>query len=322
MNRLSSYIPLFRTTLFIGRLIAISSPHWIYLWMGLELNLLSFVPLLRRSLNYQESEAAVKYFLVQSLGRILLLLGILSINYFPLVIQYYSVRKYILLGGLLIKIGVAPFHFWFPQVISMISWPLCIILTTWQKIVPLFIIISIININDLIFISFVVIIRALVGGFGGLNQTYIRSLLAYSRIGHIAWILRCIIFSLRIIWLYYIIYCFITLRIIFIIIIINQFSSISSFIIKNIPFILILTFIVLLLSLGGLPPLLGFVPKLMVITNLIGVISIGLIFILILGSLINLYYYLLIVFSSILVVNIKQVVNIKFTLLMVFIFLI
>ena len=186
----------------------------------------------------------------------------------------------------------------------------------------LFILISSINNNDLIFIIFVIIIRSLVGGFGGLNQTYIRSLLAYSRIGHIAWMLSCIIFSLRIIWLYFIVYCFITLRIIFIIIIINQVSSISSLIIKNIPFILIITFIVLLLSLGGLPPLLGFIPKWIVISNLIGIISIGLIFILVLGSLINLYYYLLIVFSSILIINLKQIIDIKLSIFIVFLFLI
>ena len=81
------------------------------MWMGLELNLLSFIPLLRSSYYYQETEAAVKYFLVQALGRILLLLGALSINLFPLVIQYYSISKFILLRGLLLKLGVAPIHF-------------------------------------------------------------------------------------------------------------------------------------------------------------------------------------------------------------------
>lgn len=47
-------------------------------WLGLEVNLLGFVPLMVQASGGQSVEAAIKYFIVQAVGSGFLLLGALG----------------------------------------------------------------------------------------------------------------------------------------------------------------------------------------------------------------------------------------------------
>ena len=60
---------------FLGRMIRLSSRDWLGVWFGLEVNLLGFVPLVVQGIGNQSVERAIKYFVVQALGRGLFLLG-------------------------------------------------------------------------------------------------------------------------------------------------------------------------------------------------------------------------------------------------------
>lgn len=93
--------------------------------------------------------------------------------------------RVIFILSMLLKLGIAPFHSWLPHVISSISWTICMILATIQKIAPirLLVIITPKDFSFLLVIS--VAASTIVGGVGGINQTQIRSLIAYSSIGHI-----------------------------------------------------------------------------------------------------------------------------------------
>ena len=105
------YICLFSFTLILGSILALRGNHWIFIWIGLELNLISFIPLLTSSHVNQEAEAAMKYFIAQALGRGLLLLGALSLlssPHLPLNPLFYNI---LLIIGLLIKLGLPPCHF-------------------------------------------------------------------------------------------------------------------------------------------------------------------------------------------------------------------
>jgi len=91
---------------------------------------MSFIPLLTSSHVNQEAEAAIKYFMAQALGRGLLLLGALSLLSSPHLPLSPLLYNSLLIIGLLLKLGLPPCHFWFPSVISSISWPICLILAT------------------------------------------------------------------------------------------------------------------------------------------------------------------------------------------------
>lgn len=61
-----------------GRVIRVSSGDWLGVWLGLEVNLLGFIPLVIQVSGGQSVEAAIKYFIVQAVGRGFLLLGALG----------------------------------------------------------------------------------------------------------------------------------------------------------------------------------------------------------------------------------------------------
>ncbi len=50
----------------------------------------------------------------------------------------------------------------------------------------------------------------MVGGIGGVSQTQIRAVLAYSSIGHVGWIVLCVLFGENVLQLYFILYAFVS----------------------------------------------------------------------------------------------------------------
>ena len=278
------YIFLFSSTLFIRTFLALSASHWLIIWVALELNIISFIPLIIFSSWHQETEASIKYFLFQALGSSLLLLGSYAPSFFFLIIL-----------GIIVKLGIAPFHYWFPSVINSIRWPICLLLTTWQKIIPLFILISIATTLSSSICLAIASLNTIVGGLGGLNQTQIRPLLAYSSIRHIGWIIAASPVSSFISATYFLIYTLTSITLFLYLFFLNSRTPklFSSTVISN--FLRLFTLSLLLLSLGGLPPLTGFLPKWLVIASLDSLVTP---IFLILGSLINLFYYLNICLSS------------------------
>lgn len=293
------YKLLFFNTLILGTLIAISSYSWLRIWIGLEINLLSIIPLIkRRQKNIYPAESAIKYFIIQAYGSSIIILSIiLSFNLKTLIIEnYIFIDKILLNTALLIKIGAAPFHFWLPEVLEGLRWINNIIILTWQKIAP--IILLAYNTEAPIFLSIIVIISSIIRGLQGINQVRIRKIIAYSSINHISWIISAIITSIEIWSCYFIIYRIITLNIILIIIKykIYQINQLANLLRKNknIKILFICNF----LSLGGLPPFLGFFPKWLTINTIINNNIFSLRLFIILFTLITLYFYLRITFSS------------------------
>lgn len=274
------YINLFLLTLTSRTFIALSSSHWLIIWMSLELNIISFIPLLASSNWFQESEATLKYLLFQAFGSTLILIRV----FHPL---FYTLALF----GLLAKLGAAPFHFWFPSVIKRVPWSTAFLLITWQKIAPLILLIFSFSSQKQIILS-VGIVSALVGGLGGLTQTHFRALLAYSSIGHMGWIIATASFSPFVSFIYLTFYIFISIPIIWA----SFITNIQSIKHVNTPHLITLSIITLpcVLSLSGLPPFIGFIPKLIALTTFS---SIFVPLFLILGSLINLSYYLNFFFS-------------------------
>uniref|UniRef100_UPI0030E088DA NADH dehydrogenase subunit 2 n=1 Tax=Monochamus guttulatus TaxID=2079363 RepID=UPI0030E088DA len=289
----------FLTTIF-GSLIAISSYSWLSMWMGLEINLLSIIPLLKDKKNLYPSESALKYFITQSLASSILLLAIvLSLNLKEFFLENFQFLSMMMNSALLTKMGAAPFHAWFPEVMEGLNWMTGLLMLTWQKIAPMILIFY--NLNLSLFFFLIIIFSTILSGILGLNQISLRKILAYSSINHISWMLASMLYSQTIWLIYFLIYTIITFNIVIIfkeyqIFYLNQlFSSLNSS--KLIKFTFILNF----LSLGGLPPFLGFFPKWLVINNLILNKFYFLSFLLILFTLITLFFYLRISFSSLMI---------------------
>nr|AFP33351.1 NADH dehydrogenase subunit 2 [Amiota femorata] len=287
---------LFMLILIMGSMITITSNSWLGAWMGLEINLLSFIPLMSDN-NLMSTESSLKYFLTQALASTVLLFSIIlmMLKYnmnFETNLSYISM---IMMSSLLLKSGAAPFHFWFPNLMEGLNWNNTLILMTWQKIAPLMLI-SYLNIKEILFIS--IILSVIIGALGGLNQTSLRKLMAFSSISHLGWMLMALNNSESIWLIYFIMYSFLNLILTFMFNIFKSYHLNQLFSLfynsKILKFILFMNF----LSLGGLPPFLGFLPKWIVIQQLSFNNQLFMLVILTVSTLITLFFYLRICYSA------------------------
>nr|QBF01214.1 NADH dehydrogenase subunit 2 [Stegana bacilla] len=288
---------LFVIIMMMGSLITITSNSWLGAWMGLEINLLSFIPLMSDNNNLMSTEASLKYFLVQAMASTVLLFAIILFmlknnTNFEINLSYISM---IILSSLLLKSGAAPFHFWFPNIMESLSWMNCLLLMTWQKIAPLMLI-SHTNMKMILFMS--IIFSVIMGSLGGLNQSSLRKLMAFSSINHLGWMLMSLNSNETIWFIYFLLYSFLSFTFTFMfntfkIFHFNQMFSLF-FNSKILKFIMLMNF----LSLGGLPPFLGFLPKWLVIQQLSLENQYFMLMILMMTTLITLFFYLRICYSA------------------------
>nr|DAZ87534.1 TPA_asm: NADH dehydrogenase subunit 2 [Trichosia splendens] len=290
---------LFSLMLILGTLITISANSWLSVWMGLEINLLSFIPLMTSKNNLIYSESSLNYFLVQAFASTIIMFSIimyiLIINMNFMLNWIFNYSLLMICMTLMLKMGAAPFHFWFPNVMESMNWYNNLILMTWQKLAPMMILSYIMMKN---FLVVFIIMSTFIGAIGGLNQTSLRKLMAFSSINHLGWMITAMMFN-EMMWLmYFLMYSFLNFSIIFFfyhfqLFYLNQMYTMfmNSLILK---FYLLSS----ILSLGGLPPFLGFFPKWMIIQSLLIMKMNFINFFMILMSLITLFYYLKISVSA------------------------
>nr|ACT80191.1 NADH dehydrogenase subunit 2 [Bradysia amoena] len=292
---------LFLFMVWLGTFMVISANSWLTLWMGLEINLLAFIPILVSSSNLNNTEAALNYFLIQAFASTILLFSMILLimynnNMFMNLFYLYDMPMKLMMLALMMKLGAAPFHFWFPNVMENINWMNSMLLMTWQKIGPMIILSYFIKLN-VTFIIFI-LLSTFIGAFGGLNQISLRKLMAFSSINHLGWMFIAIMYNENIWIMYFIIYSFLNFCLIYLFKIFQIFylNQLYSIFIEH-P-LLKFTLLISILSLGGLPPFLGFLPKWLII-QLLSHMNLNLINLFIISmSLITLFYYLKISFSA------------------------
>nr|QWK45259.1 NADH dehydrogenase subunit 2 [Phyllothelys breve] len=294
---------LFLSTLISGVLISLCANSWMGAWIGLEINLLSFIPLLSSNKNMFSTESSLKYFLIQAIASSTLLFMILLKT--NLLEMFYltklSTWNNLIMIPLLMKIASTPFHWWLPSVIEGINWTNCFIILSIQKIAPLMLI-SYLLINSY-FTQWMIILSAIFGAIGGFNQISMRKILVFSSINHISWMLTTMIMGMNMWLMYFMIYSINILSIILMSNSINLSYITQTFNSNNKKKMIKFTLFMAMLSLGGLPPFLGFFPKWITIQfmtqNMMNFTSM----ILIMFSLLTLFYYMRIMYTTLMITN-------------------
>nr|SSW93794.1 NADH dehydrogenase subunit 2 [Pachliopta kotzebuea] len=281
--------------LFFSTLISISSNSWLGCWIGLEINLLSFIPLISNSKNLLSSEAALKYFLVQSIASINFLFTIILKMMLMKNFEMNLIFSILIDSSLLMKMGSTPFHFWFPNIIEGLSWFNCFILMSWQKISPMILLSYYINNNFILLIS---IFNTIIGTLGSLNQTSLRKILTFSSINNLGWMLMSLMISNNLWLFYFLLYSFFISIVCFMFNMFNMYVINQLFII-NMNYSMKFSLFLIFFSLSGLPPFLGFFPKWIIINFLINNNLMLICFIFILMSLMMMFIYIRIMYSSI-----------------------
>nr|YP_009250467.1 NADH dehydrogenase subunit 2 [Coptotermes heimi]AMX22666.1 NADH dehydrogenase subunit 2 [Coptotermes heimi] len=292
-------------TLVSGMLVSVSSNSWIGAWMGLEVNLMSFIPLMSNIKNMYNTEASLKYFIVQVLASATLLFMVVmktvTEDLFTLTNVGTPYTPMIVCTPLLLKSGAAPFHWWFPGVMEGLSWENCGLLMTIQSAAPMMLMSYLIETSP--FMLSIILASTIVGAIGGLNQTSMRKILTYSSINHTGWMLMALITGDNMWVMYFTIYSALVLTVLSVIKLssvsfINQTMMTNSET-KLMKFMMFTS----LLSLGGLPPFLGFLPKWLIIQAMTMNELMPVATMMVIASLITLYYYLKISYSSFMILT-------------------
>nr|Q330G9.1 RecName: Full=NADH-ubiquinone oxidoreductase chain 2; AltName: Full=NADH dehydrogenase subunit 2 [Saccopteryx bilineata]AAS91388.1 NADH dehydrogenase subunit 2 [Saccopteryx bilineata] len=289
-------------TVILGTTIVMMSSHWLMIWMGFEMNMLAVIPLLMKQYNPRSMEAATKYFLTQATASMLLMLAVIinllysgQWTFTKLMNPTASIIMTLALG---MKMGLAPFHFWVPEVTQGISLSSGLILLTWQKLAPLsvlYVISPAINLDLILLMSMMSIA---IGGWGGLNQTQLRKILAYSSIAHMGWMASILVFNPTMTLLNLLLYILMTTTTFMLFMVASATTTLSlSHMWNKMPLITTST-LTIMLSLGGLPPLTGFLPKWMIIQELTKNNNITLATLMAITALLNLFFYMRLTYAT------------------------
>nr|AEP94627.1 NADH dehydrogenase subunit 2 [Mimus graysoni] len=286
----------FTTSLILGSTITISSNHWITAWAGLEINTLAVLPLISKSHHLRAIEAATKYFLVQAAASALVLFSSMTnawnTGQWDITQLTCPTSCTILTAAIAMKLGLAPFHFWFPEVLQGCSLLTGLLLSTAVKFPPIVLLFMTSQSLNPTLMTTMAILSAALGGWTGLNQTQTRKILAFSSISHLGWMAAIIVYSPKLALLSFYLYVMMTAAV---------FLTLNS--IKTLKLSTLMTtwtktpalsamLMLTLLSLAGLPPLTGFLPKWLIIQELTKQEMIPTAMTMALLSLLSLFFYL------------------------------
>nr|YP_010388649.1 NADH dehydrogenase subunit 2 [Pseudopleuronectes herzensteini]UPQ43803.1 NADH dehydrogenase subunit 2 [Pseudopleuronectes herzensteini]UUJ35428.1 NADH dehydrogenase subunit 2 [Pseudopleuronectes herzensteini] len=279
----------------LGTTLTFASSHWLLAWMGLEINTLAIIPLMAQHHHPRAVEATTKYFLAQATAAATLLFASTTnawlTGQWDIQQMTHPLPTTMIVIALALKIGLAPMHSWLPEVLQGLDLTTGLILSTWQKLAPFALLLQIQTTNPtpLIIIG---LLSALVGGWGGLNQTQLRKVLAYSSIAHLGWMMLILQFSPLLSLLALLTYFTMTFSA-FLIFKVNKATTVNALAISwaKTPALTALAPLVLL-SLGGLPPLTGFMPKWFILQELTKQDLPALATVAALTALLSLYFYL------------------------------
>nr|AEM44762.1 NADH dehydrogenase subunit 2 [Tiaris canora]AEM44763.1 NADH dehydrogenase subunit 2 [Tiaris canora]AEM44764.1 NADH dehydrogenase subunit 2 [Tiaris canora] len=263
---------IFITSLLLGTTITISSHHWVMAWTGLEINTLAILPLISKSHHPRAIEAATKYFLTQAAASALVLFSSMTnawqTGQWDITQLSHPTSCLIFTSAVAMKLGLVPFHFWFPEVLQGSPLTTGLLLSTIMKLPPIALLYMTSPSLNPTLLTILAILSTALGGWMGLNQTQIRKILAFSSISHLGWMTIIIAYNPKLTLLSFYLYAvmttavFLTLNTIKVL----KLSTLMTSWTKTPPLnaMLLLT----LLSLAGLPPLTGFLPKWLIIQEL------------------------------------------------------
>nr|AAZ06556.1 NADH dehydrogenase subunit 2 [Anolis utilensis] len=290
------------SSLATGTIITLTSYHWLMAWVGLEMNTLAIIPVISTLHNPRSTEAATKYFLTQAAASAMILFSSM-INAWQVgtwdITNLSSSPSHILLTlALAMKLGLVPMHFWLPEVLQGSTMVTSLIVTTWQKLAPMALIYLTISNLSSVTLILLGLFSSVVGGWGGLNQTQTRKIMAYSSITHLGWMVVISSIMMNIMIINLLIYLIMSTAL-FCSLIYSKSKTIKD---TSMSWTLSPTMtammMILFLSLAGLPPLTGFMPKWLILEELVAQNLIPAATMMALSALLSLFFYLRLTYTT------------------------
>ena len=317
--------PIIILTSVLGMILMISSYDLIVFYLGLELQSLSLYILASfKKEDEKSTEAGLKYFVLSALATGLLLYGSSLIYGFTGSTNFEIISKNLnsnnvgavfgivfIIIGLAFKVSAVPFHMWTPDVYEGSPTSITSFFALVPKIAAIavfirFMYVPFLNVIDQwqMIIVFISVASMILGATAAIGQTNIKRLMAYSSIGHMGYALAGLApgtnAGIQSTIIYLVIYLVMNLGAFGCIFMmkrenafcenINDLSGMS----KNHP-ILSLSFLIILFSLAGIPPLAGFFAKFYIFMSVIESKMYILAILGLLTTVISAFYYLRII---------------------------
>nr|ACD42819.1 NADH dehydrogenase subunit 2 [Callisaurus draconoides crinitus] len=290
------------SSLATGTVIAASSHHWLMAWIGLEMNTLAIIPMISKKHHPRATEAATKYFLTQAAASATLLfastINAWQTGTWDIINMTNPTANILLTMSIAMKLGLAPTHFWLPEVLQGSTMKMALIIATWQKLAPMALILITSNNLSTTTLLTMGMISALLGGWAGLNQTQTRKIMAYSSIAHLGWMAAIITIMPKIMVLNLTLYLLMTTSMFYTLILLNTKNIKDMATSSTTSLATSTTAMLVLLSLGGLPPLTGFMPKWLILEELTTQNLTTTATVMALSALLSLFFYLRLSYST------------------------
>lgn len=328
LNKFEFFVFIF--IIFLASSFLLMSNDFLLFYLALELQSLTFYLLASLKKNSPFSaEAGLKYFILGALSSGLLLFGISliygltgTVNFFSLSLLFLNFNDFIffsyplvfglilILSSFFFKVAAAPFHMWSPDVYEGSPLVSVMFLAVISKFV-LFIVLSrliffvfydIFLVFDY-FLTFVILLSFFISIFNALQQKKFKRFFAYSSISHVAFILLALnsLNFLGFISFYFYLYTYTLMNLLVWCILIsfkNPFNgnlftfALNLSNLSKINFSLAFCFFVVLMSMAGIPPFLGFFSKFWVFISGLNSGQFFSVFIALSASVISCFYYL------------------------------
>jgi NADH-quinone oxidoreductase subunit N len=312
----------------LGMMVMVSASHFLTLYLGLELLSLSLYAMvaLQRDSSVA-TEAAMKYFVLGALASGMLLYGMsmvygvtgsLGLGSIAQALQHGSDLQIplvfgivFIVAGLAFKLGAVPFHMWVPDVYHGAPTAMTLFIGSAPKIAAFAFVIRILGQGlesqvaewrDMLVI--LAVLSMLVGNIAAIAQTNLKRMLAYSTISHMGFMLLGILSGSQngysSAMFYVLVYALMSLGSFGMILLLSragfEADKLDDFkgLNRRSPW---LAFIMLLLmfSMAGVPPTVGFYAKLAVLQAVVQIHYVWLAVVSVLLSLVGAFYYLRIV---------------------------
>nr|AIU39995.1 NADH dehydrogenase subunit 2 [Anolis philopunctatus] len=290
------------SSLATGTIITTTSHHWLLAWIGLEMNTLAIVPTISTKHHPRSTEAAMKYFLTQAAASAMILFSSTTNAWatgtWDITQMTTPLSNTILTIALAMKLGLVPVHFWLPEVLQGSTLLTAMIVTTWQKLAPMALIYMTINNLPPMILFSMALLSSMVGGWSGMNQTQTRKIMAYSSIAHLGWMMVIASITTNILTMTLLIYLMMTTTMFSSLILSKSKTIQDTMTTWTASPTLTITMMLALLSLGGLPPLTGFLPKWLILEELTTQNLAPMTTVMALSSLLSLFFYLRLSYST------------------------
>ena len=310
----------------LGMVVLASSTDMIMIFLGIEIISISLYILagVRRK-DIKSNEAALKYFLLGAFATGFLLYGMALIygstgsTKLAIISKVISEGQIIseplmimgvvlLIIGFSFKVAAVPFHMWAPDVYQGAPTPVTAFMAVGPKAASLAAFYRVmteampqLSYSWEILLCIVSVLSMFIGNLGAIMQTNIKRLIAFSSVSHVGYLLIAIIaknsLSSSSLMFYMLTYAFMIFGVFGIVVLLGrkgdenlEIENYSGLAYKH-P-IIALTMTIFLLSLGGLPPLAGFVAKFYIFSAALNEGYLILVIIAVLNSAISFYYYL------------------------------